>query len=304
MKKRMIDEGHGSIMVIVPHEDDEILMCAGIIERAVQCHVPLTVVMATNGDYGCDHLSVGRARLYETLDGLNMLGVDREQVVFLGYADTGMPKEESFLYGLYHETDGERIHPSHCGTCTYGLPEKDEFHKSEYGEHGSYTRNGFVNDLKAVLRKYRPESIFTTSLEDTHGDHCGLFLFVREVFADCAEEGYEPELYCGLVHSGAGDENWPARGRVESLKEPVGPDSDHRPEVFNWEDRIVFPVPDSMLSENLAENKKAAALAKHVTALKPDAEEFLYAFVKTDEVFWEIRDHNLADDFASGKGVR
>ena len=51
MEVREIGEGFGSIMVLVPHEDDEILMCAGIMENAVRYGVKLTVVIATNGDY-------------------------------------------------------------------------------------------------------------------------------------------------------------------------------------------------------------------------------------------------------------
>ena len=57
---------------------------------------------------------------------------------------------------------------------------------------------------------------------------------------------------------------------------------------LKWEDRIVFLVPDSMRGKCLEENRKARALAKHVTALKPDAVDFLYAFVKEEEIFWEI----------------
>lgn len=323
MERRFIGRGYGSIMVLVPHQDDEILLCAGIMERAAANGVPLTVVMVTNGDYGSEDLSVGQARLRETLEGLKVLGVPESQVVFLGFADTGMPKEDSFLYRLYEEGDGRRVHPSCCGVCTYGLPEKEEFHKAEYGEHGAYTRDVFLGDLRAVLLKYRPEHIFTTSKEDTHGDHSGLFLFVQEVLEECRKEGYVPRLYSGLVHSRAGDENWPERGggmiALDSPEHAAGlRDEEAAGEgegilgSLVWEERIVFPVPDSMRKECrkecptkcptecrtecpaiypskcLEKNRKALALSKHVTALKPDAVDFLYAFVKEDEVFWEI----------------
>ena len=70
MEVREIGEGFGSIMVLVPHEDDEILMCAGIMENAVRYGVKLTVVIATNGDYGSKDGAEGRARLRESLEGL------------------------------------------------------------------------------------------------------------------------------------------------------------------------------------------------------------------------------------------
>lgn len=294
MEVREITEAFGSIMVLVPHEDDEILMCAGVMENAVRHGVELTVVMATNGDYGSRDGSAGRARLRETLEGLKVLGVEEEQVVFLGYADTGMPEEDSFLFGLYHEADGEKVHPSHCGCSTYGLPEKAEFHKEFYGEHGMYTRNGFLGDLKEVFMKYRPTHIFTTSAEDTHGDHSGLFFFTRDVLEECRKEGYCPRLYSGIVHSRAGDEIWPERengdvvfGSPEEAARQEGKDNRILGNLY-WENRIVFPVPDSMQGKCLEENRKAEALAKHVTALKPDAVDFLYAFIKEEEIFWEI----------------
>ena len=40
-----------NVMVIVPHQDDEILMSAGVIRVCEQNNVPYTVVMVTNGDY-------------------------------------------------------------------------------------------------------------------------------------------------------------------------------------------------------------------------------------------------------------
>ncbi len=57
---------------------------------------------------------------------------------------------------------------------------------------------------------------------------------------------------------------------------------------FRWEDRIRFPVPACMRTEERDVNLKYQALSCHVTALKPDAVDFLYAFIKSEELFWEI----------------
>lgn len=90
-------------MVIVPHQDDEILMSAGVIRVCEQNNVPYTVVMVTNGDYGCIDYSKGYARLKESLAGLEILGSNKESFEIMGYADTGMPERESFLTHLYNE---------------------------------------------------------------------------------------------------------------------------------------------------------------------------------------------------------
>ncbi|MEG0565682.1 MAG: PIG-L family deacetylase, partial [Hungatella sp.] len=100
MNQEVMEMKCGSMMFLVPHPDDEILMGAGILYEAVRQGSLVTVVMVTNGDYESSDFSVGRSRLRETLASLEVLGVDKNQVEFLGYADTGMPKEDSFLYQL------------------------------------------------------------------------------------------------------------------------------------------------------------------------------------------------------------
>lgn len=43
-----------------------------------------------------------------------------------------------------------------------------------------------------------------------------------------------------------------------------------------------------MRTEVREDNLKYRALSCHITALKPDAVDFLYAFIKNEELFWEI----------------
>lgn len=275
------------IMIIVPHEDDEILMAAGIIERAVREKKEVTVVMATNGDYEGTDTFTGGIRLSETLLGLSVIGLPSENVIFMGYADTGMENEVSFLYNLFHEKNENKIHEGHCSKETYGLKDKVDFHREICGEPGSYTRKNFKEDLRKILLMKEPDTVFTTSVEDVHGDHSGLYLFVREVLEEEKENGYQPVLYSGVAHSKAGDDNWPERNSgIVPYTCPEGFDKGS----LRWEERISFPVPDSMLETDLNKNKKAIALSKHKTALKEDAVEFLYTFIKSEELFWEIKE--------------
>ena len=124
-------------------------------------------------------------------------------------------------------------------------------------------------------------------MEDVHGDHSGLFLFIQEILREEKENGYQPVLYSGVAHSKAGDDVWPERSKE------IIPFS--RPENFDhgslkWKERISFPVPEDMRSSDLSKNKKAIALSKHENALKEDAVEFLYSFIKSEELFWEIKE--------------
>lgn len=275
-------------MVLVPHQDDEILLAAGILRQAAIQGNPVCVAMVTNGDYGCPDYSKGRKRLRESIEGLKVLGLSGLHLDFLGYADTGMANEDSFLWNLFTEKEAGAIHPSSCSDTTYGLENRDEFHKRVLGGHAPYTRTSVVTDLRLLLEKYRPDVIFTTSKWDTHGDHSGLYYFLMEVLEEMkGSDSYCPQVYSGIVHSFDGDENWPLRSCVpdsftcpECLKEGGG---------FGWEDRISFPVPEDMLSSVKENNRKWRALSRHETALEPNAVDFLCSFLKAEEIFWRVR---------------
>ena len=279
-----IQKDFGNIVIVVPHEDDEILMSAGVIRKAVEAGISCTVVMATNGDYECSDYEKGQNRLRESIAGLQALGLSKEHLEIMGYADTGMPREDSFLTHLYEEVEEEKCYPSSCTQETYGLVEKDEFHKKKWGKHGKYCRRDFKKDLKEILREKKAEHIFTTSQYDTHGDHAALYWFVCEVLDELRnEEGYEPSLYCGLIHSCAGDEVWPLRD-TKKFTCPDGLEGQHP-----WEQRCTLELPEEMKQEKGTENLKYQALLQHKTALEPDAYEFLMAFIKDEEVFWKMR---------------
>lgn len=278
-----------SLMVIVPHQDDEILMTAGVIRHCVNAGIPVDVVMATNGDCGCRDFSAGWARLRESIKGLEVLGLMEERLHVLGYADTGMPAADSFLTHLYGEEDEEKIYSSSCSGCTYGLPEKPEFHMERHGSHAVYSRANFRKDLKEIIREKKPAVIITTSEWDMHGDHSGLYHFVCEVLKELREESgqggakpYQPQLYTGLVHSPAGDESWPAR-RSPLFDCPEGLEEQTS---LKWGERITVPVPEEMLFRNGEENLKLRSLLQYETALEPGAYDFLMAFVKEEEIFW------------------
>ena len=284
--KLEINEKIKSIMIVVPHQDDEILMTAGVIREAVKADVACTVLMATNGDYGCKDFSKGYARLRESIEGLQVLGLPETAFEIMGYADTGMPREDSFLVHLYEEKEEEKIYSSFCGQETYSLVDKAELHRKRCGKGGLYHRKNFKEDLTYFIREKKPDLIFTTSKYDTHGDHEALYDFVCEVLDELKEkEGYTPELYCGLSHSCAGDENWPFRD-TDTFTCPEGLEDT---EGVSWNGRYILEMPKEMRRDRGSKNLKYQALLKHETALEPDAWEFLMSFIKNEEIFWRMR---------------
>ncbi len=273
-----------SLMIIVPHEDDEILIAAGVMHKYAKEGKKISIVMATNGDYGRKDKASGTARLPETIAAAELLGLSADDVTFMGYPDTGMWEDVSFFHNLYHEKDENKLRAGHCSDSTYALPEKPDYHTAKYGTPALYTRKNFKNDLRDIILEKRPELIITTHPEDVHGDHSGLYHFVCEVLTELKADGYKPTLYSGLVHSKAGDDVWPLRDEdIVPYTCPAGQE-----QALMWDKRISLDVPDSMKEKDLSKNLKAQALAKHKTALVPDAVEYLYTFMKSEELFWNM----------------
>lgn len=284
MKYLKLEQMTGTMMVIVPHQDDEVLLYAGVLYQAKKLGIDVKIVIVTNGDCDCNDYVKGRKRLKETIAGMGMLGISEQDLIFLGYADTGMRKEDSFLWMLYQEEDWEKIFPSSCSDRTYALPEKEEYHMKKYGEHAMYTRKMLKHDLMSVIRQYQPDCMFTTCESDVHGDHAGLYLFIRDILQEAAKEGYCPLVYCGLVHSPAGDDFWPER-TGETFTCPKDFDNNSG---FKWEERYCFMLPEEMRQEMGNDNLKYRALLQYETALEPNAYDFLMSFVKDEEIFWKM----------------
>ena len=266
MKQWEITQGDAPILVLVPHEDDEVILFGGLIARCMSLGVSVTVALATNGDYGDTDGRIGRARLQESLLGLGDLGLPEENVIFLGYADTGMPQSESFLAGLYAERSGNKLHPSHVGTKTYGLPSHPDYRMQTTGRAADYTKNAFTRDLGALLAAVRPKTVFTTHPLDAHGDHAVLYQFLRELAPVV-------RTYSGFAHSAGGDAAWPLSG--EQFTCP--------PECeAQCEEAVRLLLTDTERAQ------KRRALLRHKTARKPDAVAYLDSFIKADEIYFPM----------------
>ena len=55
----------GKVLIFAPHQDDEILSCAGLINSLIKSNAEISIVFATNGDfYGKESASI---RLLESI---------------------------------------------------------------------------------------------------------------------------------------------------------------------------------------------------------------------------------------------
>lgn len=272
------------ILVLAPHPDDEILMAAGLIRRGVMQEGDMTVCVVTNGDYLCPDQTKGVRRLRESMEALSLLGVEEKNIHFLGYPDTGFEPEVSFLTGLLAEMDEKRVHASSCGRETYGLEgKKPDFRFALEGRHSPYCKAAFEEDLKDMIAMANPDLILTSSPWDQHGDHAGLYTFVRNRLLTMPKR---PVLWSSLIHSPSGDDCWPSTDpSYENFTCPPGMNRSL------WEQRISVPLPVEMMGGVPEEHVKYRAILTHRTALnfteEPEVVNYLLSFAKGEEIFWK-----------------
>ncbi|MBR2823845.1 MAG: PIG-L family deacetylase [Clostridia bacterium] len=280
------------ILVMVPHQDDEINLCGGLYEVFGDAS-DVYILFSTNGDWAVK----AEERLREAVNAAAAMGVDRDHLIFLGYGD-----------GCVNE-DG--IH-------MYNLPEDEPFvsnagYSQTYGAYGfepyrvsPYTRNHMKNDIRDLLLDLRPDVVFCLDY-DSHHDHRALSLLFEEAMGEILageENTYVPTVFKGFAYSTAywGADDFYADNIISTVPwsrhypYPGSTFTDARGEtvvymgennIYLWKDRIRFPVAECSLSRTLRASSLYKAMHAHAS------QEFLYqAFdslpwiINGDKVFW------------------
>lgn len=214
-------DGTIDLLVVAPHPDDESLGCGGILAQAWAQGRPAKVVILTNGDGNAvtasalagrpkdalapeDYLAVARLRQTQARRAVSELGGKEEDLIFLGYPDTG-------LQVLYAGRDAASwTQPFTRRSETYGLVQPD-YHSAAHGRSAAYTHAALRSDLEELLRTLRPRRICVTHEADRHPDHSAAFAFVRDA---ARAVGYRGSLSAYLIHGGDGGSSAPDRVRL------------------------------------------------------------------------------------------
>lgn len=279
------------VMVIVPHEDDELSVAGAFIRDLTYNNLNsnIYVVFTTNGDY----FNLGETRLEEAVRADASIGVKADNIIFLGYGD-----EWDTPFKHIYNAPPDEIVKSHNGkTETYGMQGHIDFRTSISGEPNTYTRNNYKRDLRDVILKYMPD-VFIAVDFDSHPDHRATSLMFEEVMADILKnnDAYNPTVYKGFSYS----TGWKAvndfySNNLESTLIPektVLNDPNYELDIpnYNWENRVRFLVPPDMLSYTVRSNLMNTALLMHKsqnTKLIP------FRVINSDIVFWERRTDSL-----------
>lgn len=263
-----------NVMVIVPHEDDELNLMAGEIEQYVTEGSVVRVVFVTNGDAK----GLGETRIAEALQVLGSYGIPEENVIFLGYGDQWNDGH------IYYGGPDEVMVSCDGRTETYGTAQKQPF-----AEH-TYTREHLLGDLEQVILRYRPDTLFCNDY-DTHCDHRAVSLFFEEAMGHVLKQtsDYQPDVYKGFAYFQA----WHGKEEFDGAVLPSAHDEDGGNIPYNpvclWENRVRFPVASEGLSEKLEECRTYQALEGYASQ---NAVKHAARLIKSDKIFWKRRTDN------------
>jgi LmbE family N-acetylglucosaminyl deacetylase len=259
------------ILVLVPHPDDDILSTAGLIQQALEKSLPVKVVYFTNGDYNetsfalyrkeitidpTEALRLGETRREEALAAQGILGVQPEQVVFLGYPDGGGLEIFEKHWG---ESQPYRALLSGQNSVPYTFTQSPNV---------PYKGENIVTDLKQIVRDFQPTKIFTSHPGDVHPDHQTLPLYLQVALWDL-EDQIVPEVYHFITHYG----RWP-QPRGYQPEHPLDPPAQY--DVDNrWR---ILPITMEQ------REKKLQALQAHNTQWG-SGQPYLESVVRANELF-------------------
>ena len=281
------------ILLIVPHQDDEINVLGDLLTTFQHNGAEVFVVFVTNGDYFIS----GTVRIHEAVKSLNVLGIFEKNIIFLGYPDTLNKPDSLHLYNAL-----EKPITSHAGFIhTYGSEDYPDYAFSSMGQHHYYTRSNLCFDLKRLILDIKPDVIFCNDY-DFHADHRMTSLCFERVMGDVLtrpNNDYHPIVfkafaYCTGFH--ALNDFWEMNIVETQLPDKIrtlsyfGEDDMIDRFIYEWKNRVRFPIRKETCEKYFFNNPIYQALACHKSQR---ATLNFDRIVNSDKVFWQRRTDNL-----------
>lgn len=276
-----------TIMILVPHQDDELIVAGAILPvlRANNCNIK--VVFSTNGDYkGAD---VGMKRLEEALLYCGNEGIPEENVFFMGFGDQGEKGRH-----IYNSETSIKT-PAGCDH-TYALDKHLSVATQYFGSEKEYLRKNYKEILKTLLINVFPDIIICIDC-DIHSDHIALSLMFEEVLSELIRErNFCPKVLKAFAH----DMSWMGVKDYSgiNLKSciPIEKNPHHTYAVqfqnayYAWEDRVRFPVFYQYVTSGTRNNQ----FRKTMQNYRSQHVKFHFnRLLNSDQIFWERRTDNL-----------
>ena len=278
------------VLAIVPHEDDEINTCAALLKALSECGADLTLVYTTNGDWKYDALT----RMKEASEAAGVLGVRKEQILFLGYGDSiNNDKHDHIFYTKDKPAVSAAGHSETYGTGLY-----EDYAFKVNGKHHIYTKENYLSDIISVLEEVRADLIICTDF-DEHPDHRMLALLLDQAIGviRSRDPEYRPELWkrfaYPLAYTAVPD--YSCINNPQTQRPIAGVNKKYKwdiidKSIYSWNDRIRIPVPFTE-GERLESNLITEALDKHKSQR---IIVFADRIINSDEVFWRRRTDSIS----------
>ncbi|TCP53722.1 LmbE family N-acetylglucosaminyl deacetylase [Tumebacillus sp. BK434] len=174
------------LLVIAPHPDDESLAGAALIQQTLQRGGSVRVAVLTNGDGfrraaaeqfhlrkagATDLYRLGLLRQQEELTAAKRLGLQEQDVLFLGYPDAG----------LRHLWSGHFWSSRSPYTGLNGFDRVP--YRRAYQVGNPYCGQALADDLRRILTEFRPTHVLYPDPHDVHGDHWAASAFTQYALA-------------------------------------------------------------------------------------------------------------------------
>jgi len=256
-----------SLLVVSPHPDDEVLCCAGVIQRVVQAGGKVSVVWVTSGDASeLDLIVIEKSlllkpkkmrdlaarRMREAKAATAHLGVPADRQFFLGYPDRGVLR---LLTDYYTTPYTSKF------TAASSVP-----YDTTLSPGAPYTGERLERDFEKVLDRTRPTLVLAPSPRDSHTDHQAAGILTMRALSRRNEL---PKVRYWIVHGG---ELWPLpRGYHPTLAQTTPPRG-------KGLDLMPFQLTPT------EEGHKVAALREYQTQMTVMS-SYLLSFVRKTELF-------------------
>lgn len=192
------------VLILAPHPDDEAIGTGGVIQKALKAGAKVRVVCFTNGDHNelafivyerritfrrGEFIHLGEIRRKETILGMKSLGLNENDIVFLGYPDFGTME----------------ILTKYWGNTKPFKNMLNRISKVPYPEclspNAPYLGESILKDIKTVIVDFKPTKVLVSHPGDVNRDHRSLYLFLHIALWDLEGRIKQPEIFPYLIHA-------------------------------------------------------------------------------------------------------
>lgn len=269
-------------LIFLPHEDDEINIAGGLLENLKNINCKIKIVYSTNGDFATE----SKYRIKEAIKSLKVLGVSKENIIFLGYSD-------QYSDGENHIYMSEKIWKSQKNIYRTNTPNNQDYHYLKHGNHAEFTKDNFLNDIQNAIEDIMPDIIISVDY-DSHADHRALSLSVEKALGRILNvKDYKPILLKGFAYpcsywgySDFQNINIPST-KFKKEEETYSP---YQNPYFDFQKRVRFEVGKRTRKKVLLLNPLYYATLKHKSQFILNK---IYSVINNDQVYFKRNTNNL-----------